>query len=128
MKIRKRILFAAVLSMLYFGEKILAQPAAVTVNQDPKFMQLLDEKRRIITSITVIDKYKIQLFTGDSDGAKKALSDFRRDYKNMDGTIVFSTPTYKVWVGSFKSRIEAERTLNDIKSHYPLAFLIKPNK
>ncbi len=128
MNLRNKIFFAAIFSTLYFSEKCASQSTAVTLNQDPKFMQLLDEKRRISSSITVNDKYKVQLCSGDSDGAKKALSDFRRDYKNMDGTIVFSTPTYKVWVGSFRSRIEAERTLNDLKTKYPLSFLIKPNK
>ena len=33
----------------------------------------------------------------------------------MDGTIVFSNPSYKVWVGSFKSKIEAEKALLSIK-------------
>jgi len=35
---------------------------------------------------------------------------------------------YKVWVGNFKTRIEAEKNLNDLKKKYPNAFLIKPNK
>jgi hypothetical protein len=34
----------------------------------------------------------------------------------MDGTIIFNTPNYKVWVGNYKSRIEAERNLIDIKN------------
>jgi hypothetical protein len=29
----------------------------------------------------------------------------------------FSTPNYKVWVGNYKSRIEAERNLIDIKKY-----------
>jgi hypothetical protein len=35
----------------------------------------------------------------------------------MDGTIIFNTPNYKVWVGNYKSRIEAERNLIDIKKY-----------
>ena len=46
----------------------------------------------------------------------------------MDATIVFSTPMYKVWVGNFKTRIEAEKNLNTLKKKYLNAFLIKPNK
>jgi hypothetical protein len=40
----------------------------------------------------------------------------------------FIPQAYKVWVGNFKTRIEAERNLKDIKLKYPNAFLIKPNK
>jgi hypothetical protein len=92
------------------------------------FEQLLNEKRRINSSITVDDRYKIQIFNGDSESSKKALNDFRREFSDYDATIVFSTPSYKVWIGNFKTRIEAERNLSQLLARYPSAFLIKPNK
>ena len=109
-------------------QKTFAQSQAGTVVQDSRFEQLLAEKRKINSSITVNDKYKIQIFYGDNEKARKTLSEFRREFKNLDGTIIFASPTYKVWVGSFKSRIDAERTLADIRKKYPYALLIKPNK
>ena len=105
-----------------------AQESNVSLNQDQKFEQLSNEKRKINSSITVTDRHKIQIYNGDSDSAKKTLSEFRKEFKNYDGTIVFSTPTYKVWVGNFKSRIESERNLAEIKKKYPNSFVIKPNK
>ncbi len=107
---------------------LYAQANNLTINQDSKFEQLLNEKRKINSSITINDRYKIQIYNGDSESSKKVLNEFRKEYKNYDGTIVFSTPTYKVWVGNFKSRIESERNLVEIKKKYPNAFLIKPNK
>lgn len=107
---------------------LYAQDGNLAVTQDQKFEQLLNEKRKINSSITVNDRYKIQIYNGESETAKKTLTDFRAAYKNFDGTIVFSTPTYKVWIGNFKSRIEAERNLAEIKKKYANAFLIKPNK
>lgn len=105
-----------------------AQEAKVSVNQDVKFEQLLNEKRKINSSITINDRYKIQIFNGDSENSKKALINFKKENKNMDGTIVFSTPMYKVWVGNFKTRIDAEKNLQLLKKKFPNAFLIKPNK
>ncbi len=122
---------SAFLSTVLIGVSCLnlsAQESNVSLNQDPKFEQLLNEKRKINSSITVNDRYKIQIYNGDSESAKKTLSEFRREFKNYDGTIVFSTPTYKVWVGNFKSRIESERNLAEIKKKHPNSFLIKPNK
>ena len=109
-------------------QKSTAQVAKVSVSQDPKFEQLLNEKRKINSSITINDRYKIQIFNGDTENSKKTLADFKKENKNMDATIVFSTPLYKVWVGNFKTRIEAEKNLNDLRKKYPNAFLIKPNK
>jgi len=108
--------------------KLYAQDANVSVTQDPKFEQLLNEKRKINASLTLNDRYKIQIYNGDSETAKKTLNEFRKEFKNFDGTIVFSTPNYKVWIGSFRSRIEAERNLVDLKKKYPNSFLVKPNK
>lgn len=105
-----------------------AQEAKVSVNQDVKFEQLLNEKRKINSSITINDRYKIQIFNGDSENSKKALINFKKENKNMDATIVFSTPMYKVWVGNFKTRIDAEKNLQLLKKKFPNAFLIKPNK
>ena len=49
-------------------------------------------------------------------------------YYDIDATIVFNTPNYKVWVGNFKTRIEAERYLIEIKKKYKNVLLIKPSK
>lgn len=121
-------LFLGAFLLVFSASDLFAQDGNVTVTQDPKFEQILNEKRKINSSITVNDRYKIQIYNGESETAKKTLSDFRTAYKNFDGTIVFSTPTYKVWIGNFKSRIEAERNLAEIKKKYANAFLIKPNK
>jgi hypothetical protein len=108
--------------------KIEAQNVNLTLNQDPKFEQLLTEKRKSNPNLSYNDRYKIQIFNGVSETAKKTLSEFRQEYKNLDGTIIFNTPNYKVWIGNFRTRMEAERYLVDIKKNYKSVFLIKPNK
>lgn len=123
---RKKALYT--LLLLISACNIDAQEQNITLNQDPKFEQLLNEKRKINASISVNDSYKIQIFSGKSDEAKKTLSDFKQEFKNIDGTIIFNTPNYKVMVGNFKSRIEAERNLIEIKRRYKNVFLIKPSK
>jgi hypothetical protein len=116
------------LTMFTLAYNIHAQDQNLTVNQDPKFEQLLNDKRKINTSINTNETYKIQIFSGKSEEAKKTLSDFKREYTNIDGTIIFNTPNYKVMVGNFKTRIEAERNLAEIKKKYKSVFLIKPSK
>jgi SPOR domain len=122
----KFTLFA--ISLVFLSQKSLCQEGKVTISQDPKFEQLLNEKRKINSSITINDRYKIQIFNGDSENSKKTLIDFKKENKGQDATIVFSTPMYKVWIGNFKTRIDAEKNLEFLKKKYPNAFLIKPNK
>lgn len=116
------------IATIAFAHNINAQDQNLTLNQDPKFEQLLNEKRKINTSINTNDTYRIQIFSGKSDEAKKTLSDFKRENATIDGTIIFSTPNYKVIVGNFKTRIEAERNLTEIKKRYKSVFLLKPGK
>jgi uncharacterized protein YxjI len=118
----------ALILLTFWSTDSIAQEGNVSVNQDTRIEQLLKEKRKINPSITVNDRYKIQIFYGDNDKARKTLTDFRKDFRELDGTIVFESPTYKVWVGNFKSKIDAERKLLDVKKKYPHALLIKPNK
>lgn len=122
----KIIFTSLVLTLLTF--KTQAQERNISVSEDPKFEQLLNEKRKINTYLTINDSYKIQIFSGGSEIAKKTLSEFKQEFKEIDATIVFNTPNYKVWVGSFKTRIEAEKNLANIKNKYKNVLLIKPNK
>jgi vancomycin resistance protein YoaR len=119
--------YAALFALLTTGA-LHAQKTGTTVVQDQKFEELLNDKRKINASITVNDKYKVQIFYGENDKARKALQDFKKEFSDTDGTIVFEAPTYKVWVGSYKSRVDAEKALADIRKKYPYAMLIKPNK
>jgi SPOR domain len=108
--------------------RTFAQEKGVLVSQDVKFEQLLNEKRKINASLTNSNRYKIQIYNGDSETSKKTLVDFKKNNKNFDATIVFNTPIYKVWVGNFRTRIEAEKNLIDLRKKFPNAFVIKPNK
>jgi hypothetical protein len=123
----KKAFFSSLL-LLALTPKTKAQNENISVSQDTKFEQLLDEKRKINISLIINDSYKIQIYTGGSENAKKTLTEFRQEFAAIDATIVFNTPNYKVWVGNFKTRIEAERTLADIKNRYKNVLLIKPSK
>ena len=120
--------FLLVLTTILIWQNIFSMKRLFSFQQDPKVEQLLAEKRKANAAITINDKYKIQIFFGTIDDAKKNLALFKKEFKNTDGTIVFSNPSYKVWVGSYKSKIEAEKALIGIKKKFPSALLINPNK
>lgn len=117
-----------VLTAILIWQNIFAGQQVVWLQQEPKIEQLLAEKRKANASITINDKYKIQLFFGTIEESKKNLALFKKEFKNMDGTIVFSNPSYKVWVGSYRTKIEAEKALIEIKKKFTSALIINPNK
>lgn len=119
-----KLLTIAVVFLTFYSVETTAQQTL----QNPKFEQLLNEKRKLNSTVNINDRYKIQIFYGDNEKARRTLGEFKREFDNLDGTIVFESPTYKVWIGNFKSRIEAERNLMEVKKKYPYALLIKPSK
>ena len=121
----KSLLFL-LLSIIY-GLNGHSQESKTKLTQDPKFEQLLKEKRKINQSIASTDSYKIQIFYGNGEDSKKKLQEFKREFKEIDGTIVYSNPSYKVWVGNYPSRIEVEKVILELKKKYPTALIIKPN-
>lgn len=103
------------------------QDGKTNVSVDPKIDQLLKEKRKLNTGLFLNEGYKIQIFYGNSEESKKKLQEFKKEFKDLDGTIIFNSPNYKVWIGNFKTRIEVERAMLDIKKKYPTALIIKPS-
>ena len=104
-----------------------AQDGKTNISVDPKIDQLLKEKRKLNTGLFLNEAYKIQIFYGNSEESKKKLQEFKREFKDLDGTIIFNSPNYKVWIGNFKTRIEVERAMFDIKKKHPTALIIKPS-
>jgi hypothetical protein len=123
---REAFFVAVIFCFSYYN--VFAQEENISINQDSKFEQLLAEKRKANVSNTLNDYYKIQIFSGESEKAKNTLNDFRQEFRDIDGTIIFFTPNYKVWVGNFKTRIEAERNLIEIRKSYTNVHLLRPTK
>lgn len=123
-----KITLAGVFVFTLNNNNLWAQNNGVSVNQDPKFEQLLEEKRKINSSITANDRYKIQIFYGDIQNARKVLADFQKNFPSLDATIIFSSPNYKVQVGNFKTKIEADRNRQEILTKYPDALVVKPSR
>jgi hypothetical protein len=118
--------FFSILILSTLSLNLYAQDQKTSVNQNEKFEQLLNEKRKINASLNWNENYKIQIFNGGNENAKKALNDFKQNFNAIEATIVFNTPNYKVWAGNFKTRIEAEKNLIEIRKKYKSCILIKP--
>ena len=112
--------------VLLVSSRSFSQQGTVTINQDKEIEALLKIKRTIETSS---DKYKIQVYSGLSrSSAEAARSEFLENYSDWPSTIEYETPNYKIWVGNFRNRLEADRALIRIKKTFMNAFIFQPKK
>ena len=120
----KQLFCSIYLIFIGFTMKINAQEGRVNVDQDKDIAKLLEFKKDLST----VDLYKIQVYQGHRSGAEEAKSKFASLYDEWPISMEYETPNYKIWVGNFRSRLEADKALIRIKKDYTNAFIFKPKK
>lgn len=72
----------------------------------------------------LINGYRIQIFFGGRSSAENKKAEFLRRYSEWPIYIVWQQPDFKVQVGDFISKIQAEKVQHEIISAYPNAYPI----
>jgi hypothetical protein len=76
-----------------------------------------------------IPGYRIQIFfdsgLNSSDRARQARDEFLLRYPDIQAYVSWKSPNYRVRIGDFRTRLEAEKTLQLILIDYPNAWVIK---
>lgn len=125
--LNKKLVLAAIFATTYIAN-INAQEAITNVQQDEKIPMLLELKTKLAKESKLNDRYKIQLFYGELKKANEVLKEYRSMPFGWSSSIEYETPNYKVWIGNFRNRLEADRALIEIKTAFPNAFIFKPDR
>ena len=104
---------------------VFAQEGHVSINQDQKISQLLNLKKEMNSNET---HYKIQIYNGNRADAYKAQTEFKSSFNDWRSEIKYESPNFKIWIGNFRTRLEADRAIKRIKKKFPSAFIFKPKK
>jgi len=104
------------------------QEATVIINEDVKIPEILELKKSLEVENKLSEGFTIQLYYGELDEARKIMKQYKTHYDSWPASIEYETPNYKVWVGSFSSRLEADRARLEIKEKFPAAFILKPDR
>lgn len=102
-----------------------AQQGVVTVSQDAEIVKLLRLKKSLEKQNKLTDGYTIQLYYGELPKANEALRKYRAAFSAWPADIEYETPNYKVWVGNYDTRLDADRALLEIQTKFPSAFSLK---
>ncbi|MDB5129248.1 MAG: hypothetical protein JWQ85_3480 [Mucilaginibacter sp.] len=69
--------------------------------------------------------YRVQIYSGSSRSAAfNAQGKFNKEFPEMRTYIIYREPNFKVRAGDFRSRIEAERMKEELKSLFPAMFIV----
>jgi hypothetical protein len=89
---------------------------------------LLNKKHSLESNNELKNTYKLQIFSGSLEKAKETQNEFEYLELNIESRILYQTPNYKVWIGNYRNRIQADRAFEKVKYKYPNTLIIRPGK
>ena len=116
--------YLIVLCFVSFG---FAQGQNKAINTN-KLDELLSLKKQMINNYEIKSFYTIQLFSGERDNAIKAKNKYDNKGYNYKAIIEYETPNYKVWIGRFRTKLQADKVFVEIKEDYPSALIFRPGR
>ncbi|MCD4745617.1 MAG: SPOR domain-containing protein [Bacteroidales bacterium] len=121
------ILFFINFSFLSFSQDL--SQGNIEVIQDIRIDTLIKKHIYLNKVKHNIKGWRIQIFFDSGNNSKKMANDTKNEFidkfPQAEAYIIFRAPYYKIRVGDFRTKMDAQRFLKDIINDYPNAFVIK---
>ncbi len=105
---------------------LYAQNEHAELIQDKRVDLLVDKQIFLSRHQFTLTGWRIQIFFDSGANSKRkatdALRQFNQRYPDYEAYLSFKEPYYRVRVGDFRSRLEAEGFLRKVQAEYPNAF------
>ncbi|MFN3951318.1 MAG: SPOR domain-containing protein [Thermaurantimonas sp.] len=117
----KKILLALIIT-LGISHVVNAQ---IDEETSESMRQMFQNYRRKFENKSRVTGYRIQLFTGNKQMADKIRSQYVQLNLSHPVYMVFEMPNYKIQVGDFRNRLEAEGVRESLMNTFSGAFLVR---
>lgn len=107
---------------LLSGFVLHAQRGQIAIEQDPEIGRLLDIYKEAKANA---DYFTIQVGFGSYDYAEELRDEVSIEFPEYKPNIVFDSPTYRVHIGKFSNRLEAEKKFIEVRRKFPGALLLR---
>lgn len=118
--------FFTTLILVLLTTALKAQNEHAELIQDKRVDLLVDKHIFLNRHQFTLSGWRIQIFFDSGANSKRkatdALRQFNERYPETDAYLSFKEPYYRVRVGDFRSRLEAEGFLRKVQAEYPNAF------
>jgi len=72
-----------------------------------------------------IDGFRVQLYSGNRRNANEIRKKAVQSFPDINTTLSYATPDYKIQMGDFRTELEAEKQLQLVRGVFPGAFVVK---
>lgn len=124
----KKVFFICLLTCIYFSANSSFAQEKLNRTELNTIKKLIKEKHDLESNNELKSTYKLQIFSGSLEEAREIREQFESLELEINSKIIYQTPNYKVWIGNYRNRIQADRAFEKIKSEYPNTLIIRPGK
>ncbi|TCD10796.1 SPOR domain-containing protein [Pedobacter frigidisoli] len=120
---------------LFLFTTSFAQRGEVTVIKDPLIDSLIAKRSQVYKTpgevkigkpIVSAYGYRVQIFYGsDRREVFSQQARFKSLYPRFNTYLIYKEPNYYVRVGDFRTRLEAQRLMSEIRSTFPTLFIFR---
>lgn len=96
----------------------------MVVNGDPRIEKLVKTYDDLKKENNKVSVYRVQVFSGERDNATKALKFFEKNHFEQYANIIYDQPNFKVKVGAFRTKGDAEQFIKTLTKDYNTAFVL----
>ena len=122
----RRFLLTIVFTALVLGG-FAQHKGTLHLNQDSRVERLMRKQRDVYAANNTMSGFRVQIFMeiGNEavDHANVMKEEFEELYPELPIYLSYEQPNYRLRVGDFRNRVEAEKYLRLLKPKYNLAFV-----
>lgn len=122
----KRKLFAIIWILLPLG--LFAQDSLqgkVVIDADPAIDRIMQRRKEFFGLDSTTAGYRIQIYSGtDRNEAMLELENFQLKYPEVKVYLKYDSPNFKIRIGDFSGKVEAQYWFAILQEEYPRLFLV----
>jgi hypothetical protein len=128
MKTPKVVLMTVLPVMFFFNSSANAQKNNVYLTPDVQLDSLIQRYKDINQQVSIYDGFRIQIFSGNNrTNAEELKADFFKRFPNIGSYLIYQQPYFKLRVGDFRNRFEAQELYYQLLDAYGQAIIV-PDK
>jgi hypothetical protein len=100
--------------------------STVILTRDSRIDQLIAKQKDSNTLTQTMSGYRVQIYFGSvRQKAAEVKQDFNSKHAEIVSYLSYLAPNFKVRVGDFRTRLEAQGFLKSIEGQYPTSFIVQ---
>jgi hypothetical protein len=120
-KLLSFLFFLILCQLNAFGQ---TKEGTVRIESSAHIDEMVAQKKDYNKTVETLQGYKIQIYYGSEKECYEVKDEFSSLFSEIPTSIIFSTPQWKLQIGNYRTRLEADHAMVNIKKEYPAAIVL----